>query len=407
MHSSPTTPRSTLPVGTHRLHEDVSINFQLLRWIAWTGGDALPDIRRVAPRLKDYATDRRLFLELAEAALAEGDLRRAAFHVRAAEFFVRGDDPDKQALRRRFVGLVWRSRGMSDADRDQIPYGDGWLPAYRFSTEQAAKGTVVVFGGFDSYIEELFAITDGLCAAGWDVVAFEGPGQGGALEEAGLPFVVEWERPVAAVLDHYGLSDVSLLGISLGGGLAVRAAAFEPRVRRLICDDILFDFLDVSLQQLPPVPRAALTALLRAGADRAVNTLVHRALRRSPVLDWGLHQGMHVFGVDTPSDFLTTAARFRTAECSPRVTADTLLLAGAEDHYVPLRQFHQQMAALTGARSVSGHILTRADHAQDHCHVGNVGLSIDLITGWLDQMVSLDTERAGQPSGRPAPVMAQ
>ena len=37
--------RSTLPVGTHRLHEDVSMNFHLHRGIAWTGGDALPDIR--------------------------------------------------------------------------------------------------------------------------------------------------------------------------------------------------------------------------------------------------------------------------------------------------------------------------------------------------------------------------
>jgi pimeloyl-ACP methyl ester carboxylesterase len=407
MQSSPTTPRSILPVGKHHLHEDVSINFQLHRWIAWTGGDAQADIVSIAPRLTDYATDRRLFLELADAALAAGDLRRAAFHVRAAEFFVRGDDPDKRALRRRFVELVWRSRGMSDADRDRIPFGDGWLPAYRFNTVQASKGTVVVFGGFDSYIEELFAITDSLCAAGWDVVAFEGPGQGGALEEAGLPFVVEWERPVAAVLDHYGLTDVSLLGISLGGGLAVRAAAFEPRVRRLICDDILFDFLDVSLQQLPAVPRAALTWLLRAGAAGAVNAMVSRAMRRSPVIEWGLHQGMHVFGVDTPADFLTTAARFRTAECSPHVSADTLLLAGAEDHYVPVRQFHQQMAALSGARSVSGHVLTAADHAQDHCHVGNVGLSLDLITGWLDQMVALDAERAGRPSAAPVPVVTR
>ena len=72
-------------MGTHRLHDDVSINFQLNRWIAWTAGDALPDIRRIAPQLTDYATDRRLFLELAEAALADGDLRRAAFpRVRAS-----------------------------------------------------------------------------------------------------------------------------------------------------------------------------------------------------------------------------------------------------------------------------------------------------------------------------------
>jgi pimeloyl-ACP methyl ester carboxylesterase len=386
-------------VGTYRLHDDVSINFQLHRWIAWTGGDALPDIRGVASRLTDYTTDRRLFLELAENAQAEGDLRRAAFHVRAAEFFVRGDDPDKQGLRARFVELLLRSRGMSDADRDRIPYGEGWLPAYRFHPEQATRGTVVVFGGFDSYIEELFAIMDGLRAAGWDVVGFEGPGQGGALEEAGLPFVVEWERPLAAVLDHYGLHEVSLLGVSLGGGLAVRAAAFEPRVRRLICDDILFDFLDVSLRQVPPLVRAALTALLRTGADAAVDALVRRAMRRSPVLDWGLHQGMHVFGVDNPAAFLRTAARFTTAASSPQVSADVLLLAGAEDHYVPLPQFGRQLAALTGARSVSGHVLTRSDHAQDHCHVGNVGLSLDLITGWLDQMTRLDAERAGRHPG--------
>jgi alpha/beta hydrolase fold len=285
MPTLPLTRANPFPVGTYRLHEDVSINFQLHRWIAWTDGDALDDIVRVAPRLTDYTTNRRLFLDLAEIALNDGDVRRAAFHVRAAEFFVRGDDPHKKPLRARFVELLLRSRNMTNANRDRIPFGDGWLPAYRFSAGKVTKGCIVVFGGFDSYIEELFAITDVLCAAGWDVVAFEGPGQGGALEEAGLPFMVEWERPVAAVLDHYGLDDVTLLGISLGGGLAVRAAAFEPRVRRLICDDILFDFLDVSLRQLPPIARVALAALLRTRADRALNALVYRAMRRSPVLE--------------------------------------------------------------------------------------------------------------------------
>jgi len=55
------------------------------------------------------------------------------------------------------------------------------------------------------------------------------------------------------------------------------------------------------------------------------------------------------------------------------------------------------MAALTGVRSVSGHVLPRADHAEDHCHVGNVGnvgLSLDIITGWLDRMSRIDTKSA-------------
>lgn len=92
--ATPPLARHELPIGTYRLHPDSSINFQLNRWIAWTGGDALADIRRIAPQLTGYATNREMFLQLADSALADGDLRRAAFRVRAAEFFVRGDDPE-------------------------------------------------------------------------------------------------------------------------------------------------------------------------------------------------------------------------------------------------------------------------------------------------------------------------
>jgi hypothetical protein len=41
-------PPTGLVAGTHRLHPDPSINFQLNRWVAWTGGRALADIRRIA-----------------------------------------------------------------------------------------------------------------------------------------------------------------------------------------------------------------------------------------------------------------------------------------------------------------------------------------------------------------------
>ena len=39
----------------------------------------MADIRRIAPHLTDYETNRRLSLELAHTAYGEGDLLRAAF----------------------------------------------------------------------------------------------------------------------------------------------------------------------------------------------------------------------------------------------------------------------------------------------------------------------------------------
>jgi hypothetical protein len=67
------------------------------------------------------------------------------------------------------------------------------------------------------------------------------------------------------VLDHFGLEQVTLPGISLGGGLAVRGAAGEPRIARVIPDDILTDFLAYNLHQFPASARTVVTALFPCG----------------------------------------------------------------------------------------------------------------------------------------------
>jgi hypothetical protein len=40
---------------------------------------------------------------------------------------------------------------------------------------------------------------------------------------------------------------------------------------------------------------------MRVGADDAIDALARRAMRGTPVLDWGVHQGMHVFRSRHPS----------------------------------------------------------------------------------------------------------
>ncbi|RRD93486.1 alpha/beta fold hydrolase, partial [Bacillus licheniformis] len=86
-----------------------------------------------------------------------------------------------------------------------------------------------------------------LSDCGFTVYVFEGPGQGGVLRRQGKKFTHEWERPVKAVLDHLGLEEVTIIGASLGGMLAPRAAAFEPRIRRVIAWSIFPNGLEVLL----------------------------------------------------------------------------------------------------------------------------------------------------------------
>ncbi len=60
-----------------------------------------------------------------------------------------------------------------------------------------------------------------------------------------------------------------------------------------------------------------------------------------------------------------------------------LLLAGAEDHFVPLHQLDRQARALTNAKSVTLRLFTAAENAAAHCQVGNLALATDVMLRWL------------------------
>jgi pimeloyl-ACP methyl ester carboxylesterase len=329
------------PPRYYKLHDDVSVNFQLNRWLSWMTPQAVTDVAAIAPRIHGYADFTSAFLELGDRLLAEGRRLDAAFCYRAVEFFLMPGDERKAPARQRFLELVRDVYQIGPANMASVPYEGGNLPAYRFGAP--GRGTVVMFGGFDSYVEEFFPMMLAIARSGYQVIGFEGPGQGGALEDSGLVLTREWHRPVGAVLEHFGLDGVTIVGISLCGGLAIRAAAHEPRVARVIADDILTDFLACNLRQFPAGAGIAVRSLMRLRADRLLDALLCRRMRRDLLASWGVSQGEHVLGVGTPHEYLASLARFVTGDVSGQVRADVLLLAGAEDHYVPFHQLTDQI----------------------------------------------------------------
>lgn len=37
------------------------------------------------------------------------------------------------------------------------------------------------------------------------------------------------------------------------------------------------------------------------------------------------------------------------------------------------------------ARSVTGRVFTKNEHAENHCQTGNIGLALDVIVQWLEE----------------------
>jgi pimeloyl-ACP methyl ester carboxylesterase len=386
--SAPRIDGDTPPIGFRRYHHDISQNFECNRWVESIGPAAIDEVAELARGRNTYPEWIDGFLRLAEIARAADRALAAAYYDRAAGFFMTADDPRRPAARARFVDGMRAIYGLTP---DEVPFGSSTLPAYDLRPAHQNGGPILLFGGFDSYIEEFFPMVAGMVDAGRRIIMFDGPGQGGALEDYGLRMIPEWERPVAAVLDHYHLDDVTAVGISLGGGLVIRAAAFEPRITRVVAFDVLDSFFEVVARQIGPGAGPALRSALSLRMRRVVNALAARAAAFRPVSEWGLQQGMHVTGGATPYDFLHSTLAFNTGKISRRVTGDVLLLAGADDHFVPLRQLARQAANLTRARSVTTRTFTAAEDACNHCQVGNIGLAARVMIAWLDQ-----TESANQ-----------
>ena len=377
------------PVGYYDdLHPSVQMNYEMNRFS--TGeADMIDEMRSVSTRIHDLADYTREFLALGNARLARGEKLKGAYYIRGAEFCMFANDPRKQATRRQFIQLMREQFDIADSDHFAVPYESGFLSAYRL-TPPDPKGTFVIHGGFDTYIEEWFPMQRYFARAGLDVVIFDGPGQGSALHDSHLPFTAEWHKPVGAVLDYFKLNDVTLLGISFGGCLALRAAAHEPRVRRVVADDTDTNHLEVMLGLVKPSVRAALTSLLQMGADHVIDRLFERTAKESPSTDGSVQQGMMVTGSATPSEYLKKVQLYRTDDVSPLIEQDVLLLGGTEDFCIPLHQFHDQIRTLTNARSLTARLFTRHEQGQQHCQIGNLGLQFRVIKDWLAMLQERD-----------------
>jgi pimeloyl-ACP methyl ester carboxylesterase len=179
-------------------------------------------------------------------------------------------------------------------------------------------------------------------------------------------------------------SDVTLIGISLGGYLALRASAYDHRISRVVAYDVMYDFIECFLNRKGPIGRSAMKLLLAFRAAFILNIAISFIMKIDLLAEGGIKQGMYVMGVNSPYKLFRKFSKFTTKDISKLITQDVLVLAGSEDHYVSMDQFHAQMKILVNARSVTGRIFTPMENAQNHCQVGNMGLAIDTIIDWIE-----------------------
>ena len=205
---------------------DELLDAQLLRVMgsAPYGGADVDECRAIASRL--VGTDLDGWFDawtdgadrataLAEAALERGDvdaargaLFRASNYHRNAGVMLLGTpvDPRLVASHTRQTEAFRRAAALLERPPElvEIPFEGASLPAYFFRAAGAGpRATVILTGGYDGTAEELYFFNGvAALARGYHVLAFDGPGQGAALLDRGLPMRPDWETVIAPVVDH-------------------------------------------------------------------------------------------------------------------------------------------------------------------------------------------------------------
>jgi hypothetical protein len=362
---------------------DVGMNYTFNRpLLDGTSPARLKELSAIAPRIKDYDSWYTVWLEVAKKAEAEKRYLDAASYYHGAEFYLPAGDV-RNGLYDDFA-RNW-ALGMKDVagyERIEIPYPGGHLPGFRLQAKGKERTTFYFTGGYDSFVEEFYNFLLPLTDLGITVIAFDGPGQGGALRQ-GIYLDHAWEKPAKAAIDYFKLDAVEWLGASCGGYMSIRAAAFEPRIKHIISMPTSYTGLDMTLKQMRPGKAQALMSLFKAGDRKGVEALVASERLPSSIFEWCVVQGMHITGTKTPWDFLNSISQASLDGILHNVKQDILLTEGEQDHLFDIGWVHRTMRELVCARSVTTRIFTAREGAEQHCQLGNSAVARHAIVHWL------------------------
>ena len=232
---------------------------------------------------------------------------RAAIAYHFAVFCWVDDIDEYTAGQRKRVECYGKALGTLDppGERVEFPLEGITLPAYLRKPRGVSRPPVVLFlSGLDSAKEEHATFESFFLRRGIATLTLDGPGQGETWYR--MKMRVDFEVTASAAIDWLlGRADVDgtrvgICGVSLGGYLAPRCAAFEPRLRAV-----------------------ASCGGLHSLEDRALVSAFH--LRR-----W-----IHIWGAKDEADVRRLSKGATLAGAAKNIRAPLLVVHGDKDNLIP------------------------------------------------------------------------
>ena len=301
------------------------------------------------------------------------------------------DDPSRAPAVYDLFDDAWL-KGVAQADpvpaQVAIPYEGTTLRGFHFrGNGKGAERPLLIFnnGSDGSLLASMTFGGYGALARGYDVLTFDGPGQGYALWKQGLYFRPDWEKVITPVVDFALTLDgvdekrIALIGISQGGYWVPRAVAFEKRIAAAIADPGVVDVSASWLRQFPPEA----LALLKSGPKAEFDAMAAEAM--PPQMKSGLAFRMRPFGMPSYFDVFTAVQQYRLGDLAGQITCPMLITDPENEAFWP-GQSQQLYDLLTSPKTLVS--FTAAEGADLHCEPKSPGLRDLRIFDWLDETLA-------------------
>lgn len=315
-------------------------------------------------------------------------LRAASYFGSAATHAVGTGDTDR-------VHQLWeRHRDLWDAaaaafdlpaEQVLIPYGETTLPGYFFAAGgSGARPTLIINNGSDGTMCDVWG--SGATAAlerGWNVLLFDGPGQGAALYRQQLYFRPDWEAVITPVVDFLvARPDVdarrlAIIGVSQAGYWVPRALTAEHRIAAAVADPGVVRVGDSWRSHLPDV----MVQLLDSGDQKDFDAFMDAGMKDSPETLAELRWRMMPYGTTSYFEAYTLADAMQlSGDQMASITTPLLLTAPDKEQFWP-GQSAEMHAAVKGSTVVD---FTDAEGASWHCEPAARALRDERLTNWIE-----------------------
>jgi dienelactone hydrolase len=327
--------------------------------------------------------------EQAEAAEKAGHRRtagqkyfRSAAYICQAERMLSSKDPERIPFYQQGLDAMQKSFDLVDpaTTRVGVPFEGVELPAY-FTRAERPDGspapTMIMWNGLDSTKEHMY--TSGwpaeLATRGISTLMVDCPGSGEALRFLGLTARVETEDWARACVDYLETRDdvaadrVGLVGWSLGGYYAPRAAAYEKRLKLVVAWGANHNWGEVQKARLE-----------REGEN--------------PVPHYWEHV-LWVWGYDDVDAFIAGVEAVNLEGVVEQITCAFLITHGENDRQIPVRYAHRSYEQAVNASKRDLRVFTAEEGATEHVgldHLPHVGA---FTADWIEDTFRELDEAAG------------